>query len=88
MHDLEVGDGLRGEGVQARLEVLLDVVDRDDDADPRHGRGDRYEAGGDAVSRSASARGAQAAAVATGMRRASRTRSGGGRAFGALRAAA
>jgi hypothetical protein len=34
--DLEVGDRLLGQRGQARIEEVLDVVDRDDDADPRH----------------------------------------------------
>jgi hypothetical protein len=35
-HDLEVAEALRAQREQAVVEVALDVVDRDDDADPRH----------------------------------------------------
>jgi hypothetical protein len=35
--DLEVVDGLRGDRRQAVAEIVLDVVDRHDDADAGHG---------------------------------------------------
>ena len=37
--DLEVAEGLVGQGLQARHEVVLDVVDRDHHTQPRTGRG-------------------------------------------------
>ncbi len=37
-HHLEVADGLAGQRQQAFVEIRLDVVDRHDDADPRHPR--------------------------------------------------